>query len=134
MKIVVIVKTSILLQTIILSSCNLEVNTSDPQASINIESSKRDSLYISKYVSSTIPNDLFQVQEAWIEYVWLNKIEWGNKIKVKSNSIQLNLKLSQFSNPDFHDDKYMIEWEMEDSTENVFGKGNGVYILILKRG
>jgi hypothetical protein len=116
-------------------SCNLEVNTSDPQASSDIITSKKNGFFISEYISAPLPNNtMFHISEAWVEAVWFNKIRNGKAMKEKSNGFQLNLKLSDFSNPELAEDKYLSSWEMKDGTGNVFGTGNGVYILFLKSG
>jgi hypothetical protein len=113
-------------------SCNLEVNTSDPQASTDIEVAKKDHFFITEYNTSPVPNNLFCISEAWIESVWFFKIRKGKVVKEKSNGLQLDLKLTGFSSPQFADNKYILTWEMKDDQGNGIGKGNGVYILPLK--
>jgi hypothetical protein len=115
-----------------LLSCNLDVNTSDPQASCNIQNSKKDRFFIAGYELSEIHNQSFNISEAWVESVWFNKLTSGRVSKIKSNEYQLVLKIKDFLNPEFDQDKYLSKWEMQDDQGNVFGSGNGVYILLLK--
>jgi hypothetical protein len=110
-------------------SCGLEVNTTDPQASVNINSSKRDNLYLCEYQSHQIPNNIFKISEAWIENVWFNKFNNGEKIKSKIKEIQLCLKIIDYRNVEFKENKYLIEWLMKDKKNNSFGQSNGVYVL-----
>jgi hypothetical protein len=115
-------------------ACNLEVNTSDSQASISIAAAKKDHFFIAEYNKSLVPQKIFSISEAWVESVWFNKIHNGKVVKEKSNTFQLNMKLTGFSNPNFYDDKYILTWDMKDDRGNGIGKGNGVYILPLKSG
>ena len=118
--------------TLFLMSCNLEINTTDPQASSNIAESKTSGFFIAQYHPSPIPDNIFVVEQAWIETVWFNKIVSGKVVKAKSNQIQFNLKLTNFSSRDFANDKYILNWEMKDHEGHGVGTGNGVYILELK--
>lgn len=113
-------------------SCNSDVNTSDPQASSAIKYSKQDSFFIAEYESSEIHNQSFNISEAWVESVWFNKIKDGKVTKRKSSEHQLILKIKDFLNPELDNDKYLSKWEMQDDQRNIFGSGNGVYILFLK--
>lgn len=113
-------------------SCNLEVNTSDPQSSRDIKSSIRDSFFIAEYGHPGDTNRLFKIDEAWVEYAWKNKIVDGEVVKKKLGGIQLNLKLSGFTNPEFTADTYIVKWNMEDDKKNWFGSGNGIYDLEIK--
>jgi hypothetical protein len=115
-------------------ACNLEVNTSDSQASISIAAAKKDHFFIAEYNKSPVLPKIFSISEAWVESVWFNKILNGKAVKEKSNTFQLNMKLTGFSNPNFYDDKYILTWDMKDDRGNGIGKGNGVYILPLKSG
>jgi len=121
---------AIFLYMVFNTACNLEINTVDPQASININDSKKDGLLISEYQSQEIPN-FFDIKEAWVEHVWFNKLSNGKTVKLKSSEIQLNLKLSDFLNPEFKEDKYIIRWAMKDKKNNFLGKSNGVYVMDL---
>ena len=132
MKIAILLLVLTVLLIIFSTACNLEVNTSDPQASIGIEVAKEDHFFITEYNPSTVPNNLFSISEAWVESVWFYKIRNGKAVKEKSDGLQLDLKLSGFSNPQFPDNKYILAWEMKDDQGNGIGKGNGVYILPLK--
>ena len=50
-----------------LMSCNLDVNTPDPQCSRNIADSKKNALFIKEYnVSSS--DTQYRFDEAWVEY------------------------------------------------------------------
>jgi hypothetical protein len=115
-----------------LMSCNSDVNTTDPQASSAIKYSKKDSFFIAEYESSEIHNQSFNISEAWVESVWFNKSADGKVTKIKSSEHQLILKTKDFLNPELEKDKYLTKWEMQDDQRNIFGSGNGVYILLLK--
>jgi len=112
--------------------CNLEVNTTDPQSSVNVVASKKDSLCICEYQSQQIPNRIFKISEAWMENVWFNKVSKGRKIKAKTKEMQLSLKLSDFQNREFQENKYIIKWVMKDKKNNFFGQSNGVYVLFME--
>lgn len=109
-----------------------EVNTVDPQASPDIESSKRDGLFLKEYEINGSTGDLFQIKEAWVEHTWKNGYE-DNIVKVKKTSgAQLVLRIVDFSDSTLRNDRYLLDWEMKDSANGFFGKANGVYRKILR--
>ena len=116
----------------IANACNFEVNTVDPQCSVDIRASKKDSLFLGEYQCQQIPNNIFEITEAWVENVWFNKVSHRGKIKSKTNEIQLILKLSNFRNPEFKKDKYIIDWALKDEKNNFLGQSNGIFVLFLE--
>ena len=132
MKIISLIFISIFLIIVFIMSCNLEVNTSDAQASSDIKSSKQNGFFISEYKPSVIPQRIFKISEVWMESIWFNRIYNGRVVREKSNGIQLNFKLTEFSNSEFADDKYLLNWRMKDDHENSVGKGNGVYTFFFE--
>jgi hypothetical protein len=129
MKIISFVVIIIILIMPFIFSCNMEVNTSDAQASPDINSSKQSGFFISEYNSSVIPQKVFHIKEAWVESIWFNKIRNGQVVKEKINAAQLILKLDSFTNSEFADDQYLFNWRMKDVGNHSVGKGNGVYIF-----
>ncbi|HEY4060512.1 MAG TPA: hypothetical protein VGM30_01355 [Puia sp.] len=115
-RIILLIPLSLLLFFIM--ACNLEVNTSDPQASSDIKTSKQGGFFITDYFYSPLPTNMFNISEVWVESIWFNKIRDGKVVKEKSDGLQLNLKLNEFSNPDFADDKYILNWEMKDGVKS----------------
>lgn len=108
------------------------VNTVDPQASSDIESSKKHGPFLKEYEINGSTGDFFQIKEAWIEHTWKNGYE-GNKVKViKTSGVQLNLRLINFSDSTIRNDRYLLDWEMKDSANGFFGKANGIYRKILR--
>ena len=116
-----------------LFSCNAGVNTSDPQASSNIQSSKKDNFFKVLYSCRTDSGVNIKVSEAWVESVWFNKIQDGKAIKEKNNEYQLNLKIDSFPIAGLKKAEYIVKWEMKDAANNTFGAGNGVFILFLQK-
>ncbi|HUM98633.1 MAG TPA: hypothetical protein PK275_12325 [Chitinophagaceae bacterium] len=109
----------------------VQVNTVDPQASFNIENSKKDGFFLKQYKVSGISENFFQVSEAWIEYTWKNNIEGDRIVKTKIDGMQLNLKLDNFLASGIQNDRYMLDWEMRDIVNGSFRKSS-VYSVFIK--
>lgn len=90
-----------------------------------------DSFFICQYVFSKAPDYIFKIKNSWLEYVWKNKLEHGEKVKGKLENTQLILELDDFNNPSFTDANYIVNWEMEDPKNGKVGTSNGVYVLSL---
>jgi hypothetical protein len=114
------------------TSCNLEVNTSDPQASTDIESSRKDGFLVRKYEHFSDIDSLFKIQEAWIEHSWKYSLVGNKKVKEKFDDLQFDFKLSKFKGPFFRDDNYLVDWRIQNDTNEYVGQSNGVYVLFLK--
>jgi len=109
----------------------VQVNTVDPQASFNIVNSKKDGFFLKQYKVSGISGNFFQVSEAWVEYTWKNNVDGDRIVKTKTDGIQLNLKLDDFSANGIQNDQYMIDWEMRDVVNGSFRKSS-VYSVFVK--
>jgi hypothetical protein len=113
-----------------LSGCKLEVNTVDPQSSINVTQSKIDSFFLNEYEIAGIPDSVFKINNAWSEYIWRYDLTDDAKIqKKRTGGCQLNMTIAEFKSRNFADRDYIITWEMA-SEGSFFGKGNGVYSLM----
>ena len=110
-------------------SCNLSVNTTDPQASKSIAASVERKVFIRKFVPDQSHHSCI-VSEAWIEKVWRNVDEGVTTGVEVFQTIQLVLVFNWKEFP-LDLNKYFIEWEISDSTFGKFGTGNGVFILSL---
>ncbi|MGC4038628.1 MAG: hypothetical protein QM764_21880 [Chitinophagaceae bacterium] len=116
---------------IFLIACNFEVNTTDPQASISIETSKADHFFKKEY---TVINDSgCVIHEAWIEETWKIKIENGSVVKKGLSTHQLILQVDSLP-PEITYDNYVVKWQLEDSMYGILGSANGVYIMDLREG
>ena len=113
-----------------ISSCHLEVNTTDPQSSRSLAKSKADSMYVCKYdvSSNECPNS-----QAWIEHNWKYIINHGDVHKQKWNSFQLILKINTDSLA-LPPETYLssLDIKARDYGYGYFGSGNGVFFLDLK--
>ncbi len=112
--------------------CNLDVNTSDPQFSRDIQTSKKDRFYLCAYEGVNQSPILFKIKEAWLEYSWKNQVNLWRKIKVKTGWYQLNFKLDSLINSDFKNDEYLINWRMEAKSYGYISSSD-VYSLALKK-
>jgi hypothetical protein len=122
--------TSIIIINLI--GCNPEINTVDPQASSAITESKKNGFFIKAYKVDQVPKDFFSVKEAWVEYVWKNKLVNGKAVKTKTDGLQLNLILDVFRGTEIVNNRYLLDWEMKDEINGFFGKSSNVYFLFLK--
>lgn len=118
--------------TIFMIRCNLGINTTDPQSSSNIEQSIEKGLFVGRYEVKKLPDSIFNVEEAWVEYTWKNDLSNGKLNTKRTNEIQLNLKIKESNASILKQDNYLIDWEMEETINGYFGKSNGVYVLLLK--
>lgn len=110
-----------------LIGCNLDVNTSDPQASNSIKDSKKDKLLIKVLSIDTTKSSCF-IDEAWIEYSWRNQVKYGKLSKFKPGGIQLVIKSNQelFS---LDPAEYLWSWEFVDSVYGPLASYSGLYTL-----
>jgi hypothetical protein len=81
------------LYILLITGCNLDVNTSDPQVSNSLEDSKKDKLFIKEFTVDTTRSSCL-VDEAWVEFSWINKLNQGKVLKSKFDEIQLALKFN----------------------------------------
>ncbi len=114
---------------VLYTSCNLDVNTTDPQASKNIFFSKTNNFFLKEY-QVDINKTFCKINEAWVEYVWKNEIVNGKKKRKRLEGTQLLINLD-YQNLPLISEEYLISWELINSTYGVFGRGNGVFILDL---
>jgi len=114
-------------------SCNLEINTVDPQASIDIYSSKEDSFFIQEYQPALNSDSIFDFSEVWIERCWKYTIIENKKTKMKTDGLQLNFKLSKFNTAYFQPSNYLAGWDMVLRDNGYAGQSNGVFTIFLKQ-
>ena len=112
---------------IALMSCNLDVNTSDPQSSRSIDEAKKNGFYITEYIVSCSDSQ-YKVDEAWVEYAWKNEADGFKVHKKRTTSTQLNLKMKVFP---LHPREYLLSWKLEDSTYGTLGFSNGCFTEFL---
>ncbi len=110
--------------------CNLDINTSDPQASRSIEKSKGRKVFLKEYSANGI-HDSCIVFEAWVEYAWRNEVKGSTKTIKTFPETQLMLIFDWKKFP-LDLNKFSIDWEISDSLYGKFGSGNGGFILDLK--
>jgi hypothetical protein len=118
---------------ILFLSCNLEVNTVDPQSSIDIRSSKADSFFILQYQIPLNLDSLFKIDEIWIEKSWKYAIEKNEKVKVLTGGLQLNIKISKFYSVNFQSNNYLLDWQMILKNNGYLGTSNGVFTAFIKQ-
>lgn len=114
---------------LILSGCNLDIDTSDPMASKTINDSKKDGFFLREYNASSTDTS-YKIKEAWIEHIWFNEVKGFRVYKKSVQSIQLNLRVASLP---LNGNEYFLNWEMADSTYGIFGTSNGCYVLDLKQ-
>jgi len=115
-----------------LTSCNLDVNTSDPQQSASISQSKKNNLFISEYELERIDNPIFKIKEAWMEKSWKWEVNYGIKERMETSRYQLNLLLDSFIDSNFKNNEYGIKWEMENKLNGYFRSTGNVYTVSIK--
>jgi hypothetical protein len=115
------------------TSCNLDVNTSDPQESTSISQSKKSDLFISEYELKTIDSPIFKIKEAWMEKSWKWEVNYGIKERVETGRYQLNLLLDSFIDSNFKNNEYGIKWKMENKLNGYFRSTGNVYTLSIKQ-
>ena len=113
-------------------SCNMEINTVDPQASTGVDMSKQYGFFITEYRSQDLGNKFVNINELWAEHVWFNKIKKGKIVREGTEEVQLNFKVDSFYNPNFVQENYMIDWIMKDAKGSSIGQSNGLFNLIFK--
>jgi hypothetical protein len=129
-----LIRPMILVGIFIFSSCNLGIDTSNPQSSLNIFYSKKNNLFVSEYKMGKIDTSIFEIKEAWVEKCWMNKMNFVKTEKEETGGNQLNIVLDHFVNANFQDDNYLKKWVMRDKlhgyfSKNWFGKNGNVYSL-----
>jgi hypothetical protein len=110
----------------------IEINTVDPQASSDINQSKKNGFFLKEYRANKIPDNYFDVKEAWVEYIWKNELVDNRTVKVKTGGLQLNMRLERFNGNKIEDKRYLLDWEMKNASNGFMAKSNGVYRLFLK--
>jgi hypothetical protein len=109
--------------------CNINTNTSDPQASKNIIDSQKDGLFIERYAIDS-QSCLMAAKQAWVEFSWRNKWNNGKIMKYKNGTRQLVLTFDAKSvSLDPYD--YIWKWVISDSKYGTFRSCNGIYALDL---
>jgi hypothetical protein len=121
---------SIVSISLAISSCNLDLNTTDWQTSQDIQTSKNDSLFVAQFYPEINADSLFKINEAWIEFLWKNAIVNGKPIILKTDTLQLDFTISKFNSNIFTHDTYLINWEMMVNDQPV-GQNTRVYSVVL---
>src|ERR1700755_1010360 len=105
---------------------NLEVNTTDPQASSDMNTSKQSGLFIQEYKLFQASNTNIKVKDAWIEYSWRNKLEGSKVVKLKTGGVQLNFNITGLPGA-FNTSNYLNTWQMKGRADGFVGRSNGLY-------
>jgi len=121
---------NISIASMFLASCNLGVNTTDPQMSTDIQNSARDSLLVCEY--RLIPSSSIKIHRAWVEYGWRYNVVRFKKVKEKFDVLQLIVEGFDANNKIFKRDRYIYDWRIEDNNRNSFGGADGQYSLHLQ--
>jgi hypothetical protein len=116
--------------TFLLSSCLIDVNTSDPLASESISASKKNGLFIKQYLPAAILP--CTPKEAWIEYSWKNEVKGCTVYKQKFEKyyqlvFNIDLKKLGLDRKD-----YLVDWKLVEDSLGTVGMFNGMYVLFLK--
>ena len=110
-------------------SCNIDVDTSNPQASSNITLSKKNNFFVSEYKLENIDTSIFKIKEAWVEKCWKYKLNYGFKEKEQTGGYQLNLLLENFNLTTINSRSYGTKWLMEDNLNRYFGQSANLFTL-----
>lgn len=114
-----------------LLSCNMDVNTVDPQSSQNIRESQKNGLYIKRFYLDKTSSQTIQIDEVWAEYKWKNEASLFSKSKKKIGDFQMVMKIREFGQPNLSDGKYAISWKLEALNLGKATKSNGIYTFSL---
>jgi len=116
-----------------LFACNFDVNTSDPQQSINIAQSKENRLFVSAFDLMNTDTSIFKIKEAWIEKCWRWEADFWKKKHLVTGGYQFNILLDSFHNTTFNEGNYNLNWMMKNNpNDGYFGK-QYTYFLFLKK-
>jgi hypothetical protein len=94
-----------------LVSCNLDINTSDPQASTCILESKKDNLFISKYEAINVDSSIFKIKQAWAENTWTWEANLLTKQKKTNGLHQVNFIVDDECGK-VKNNRYLSNWRM----------------------
>ena len=126
-------KDLILWLVLFLVSCNhIEVNTSDPQLSNDISTSKRNGMFIKNYYVREDTSNFIDAKEIWLEDSWKYEIVSSKKVPVKTGGKQINILVSKFNSKEFNEKNFFITWQMEAENLETFGRVNNVYMFYFK--
>ena len=109
-----------------IASCNLEVNTTDSQASTTIRESKKNKMFVEQV---SVLEDSCGIREAWIENIWKNTFETESG-KERLGGDQLVVRLN-FNKVQVDPYKYLFDWKLVSKELGTFGGVNGVCIAEL---
>jgi hypothetical protein len=123
----------IIYSAVFLLACNFDVNTSDPQQSVNIAQSKGNNLFVSEYDLEDIDTSIFNIKEAWLEKSWRWETNFFNKKRLVTGGYQLNLLLDSFHNTNFSNENYNSEWMMKNNLNDGYFGIQYTYFLFLKK-
>lgn len=119
----------ILTTIVIWTSCNIGLDTSNPQASSDITLSKKNNFFVSEYKLHNIDTSIFKIKEAWVEKCWKYKLNYGFKEKDQTGGYQLNLLLDNFNLMTINSGNYGTKWLMEDNLNGYFGESGNLFTL-----
>jgi hypothetical protein len=110
----------------------MEVNTVSPQCSKNIETSKKENLFIAEYYLTKNEN---ANGSAWIEYVWKNTFNDKDLVKEKFDGYQLIIKKSVLEEKGFLEKDFINKWLLNVPNNQLqgSGSGNGNYLIYLAK-
>lgn len=115
-------------------ACNssTEVNTVDPQASLDIAASKADGFFVCELKKSNSLEQLFKTSQIWIEHAWKYKLDKGIKYKETLPALQIVMKVVDFKNPNYQKDDFLLKWDIKQEGNGFMGWSNDVLVLLLK--
>jgi len=105
----------------------VEVNTSTPQASPSILSSKQNGFFLSN-AYQLHPGVLDIIDSVWNERVWRYEIVDGQKKKIALSNNQIILKLKK-TQKDLKKSDYFLDWTIVEKHYGDLGSGNGVFMV-----
>lgn len=123
-----------LFASLCLAGCGLNVNTTDPVASKNIQESNNKEVFIAPYSldQSNYTLDPLVLNEAWVERVWFRTAEGLSTGVEPTDSYQLCFTLAENNNTPFATEHYN-DWNMNEKISNRYvGHRGEVYTLFLE--
>lgn len=120
----------ITISVVFFAGCGLEVNTVDPQASANIDDSKKRKVFVKEYYHKNDSGRQVGNLQCWVENGWKNSVKNGKAVTKKEAYLQLVIK--------FLDSEYITgngalptDWKLMEDNFGYFGSVNKVFDLAI---
>jgi len=106
----------VLVVFLFVSGCYIDTDTTDPQCSDDIATSKQSDFFLNEYYLLDKNKKALRIKEAWVEHCWKYDLSIFKKNKTTTSGLQLNLSIEDTASR-FNIKTYLDTWRIKNSMD-----------------